>query len=316
MRTRSARTRSAPRVVVVGSANMDLVARLDRLPEAGESRIADSFEMLPGGKGANQAVAAARAGGKVQFVGRVGSDDFGSRLHGRCREEGIDVRHLKREATVSSGSALILVEKSGQNVIAVSSGANSRLGAEDVRHAGEAIRGADVVLLQLEIPEAAVREVVRQAAHHGVPVVLNPAPARALDSSLLGRVTCLTPNEAEASVLAGIRVTSPRSASRAAERLRERFPGWVLITMGASGVFVSGDGIHRLVRGFPVRAVDTVAAGDVFNGAFAVAWAEGRPLADAVSFGQAAAALSVQRRGAMDSAPSREEIDRFLRRHA
>jgi ribokinase len=316
MTTRSLRARSGPRLVVVGSANMDMVARLDRLPAAGETRMADGLEILPGGKGANQAVAAARAGGKVQFVGRIGRDDFGSRLLERCREDGVGVRHLRRDPRSASGSALILVEKSGQNAIAVSSGANSRLGIQEVRCAGAAIRGADVVLVQLEVSDAAVRETVRLATHHQVPIVLNPAPARPLDPAILRRVACLTPNEAEASALSGVRITSTRSAARAAERLRERVPGCVLITMGSTGVFVSGDGIHGMYPGFRVRAVDAVAAGDVFNGTFAVAWAEGMSLVDAVSFGQAAAALSVQRRGAMDSAPSREEIDGFLLRHA
>lgn len=316
MTTQGPRRLLGPRVVVVGSANMDLVARMDRLPKPGETRMADGFEMLPGGKGANQAVAAARAGGAVQFVGRIGRDGFGSRLLERCREEGVGVRHLSRDPKAASGSALILVETSGQNAIAVSSGANARLGIQEVRRSGTAIRGADVVLVQLEVSDAVVRETVRLAAHHRVPVILNPAPARVLAPTVLEKVACLTPNEAEASALSGIRVTSPRSAARAAARLRERGPACVLITMGAAGVFVSGDGIHELFQGFPVHAVDTVAAGDVFNGAFAVAWAEGRSLADAVSFGQAAAALSVQRRGAMDSAPRREEIDRFLRSNA
>ena len=309
------RGRSGPRVVVVGSANMDLVARLDRLPAAGETRMADGFEILPGGKGANQAVAAARAGGRVQFVGRVGKDDFGSRLSLRFRAEGIGVRYLSRDPEVASGSALILVEASGQNAIAVSSGANAFLGTCEVRQAGEAFQRADVALVQLEVSDAVVRQTVRLAARHRIPVVLNPAPARALDPEVLGRVSCLTPNEAEASVLSGIRITSPRSAARAAQRLRELGPGCVLITMGSAGVFVSGEGIHAMVPGFPARPIDTVAAGDVFNGAFAVARAEGRGLAAAVSFGQAAAALSVQRRGAMDSAPCRDEIDRFLLRH-
>ncbi|MFM7818541.1 MAG: ribokinase [Verrucomicrobiota bacterium] len=313
--TRHGGRRSGPRVVVVGSANMDLVARLDRLPVAGETRMAEGFESLPGGKGANQAVAAARSGGRVEFVGRIGSDDFGTQLSRRCRGEGLGVRYLGRDPRAPSGSALILVETSGQNAIAVSPGANARLGTAEVRRAEEAFRKADVVLIQLEVSDAAVRETVRLAERHRVPVLLNPAPARSLDPWILGRITCLTPNEAEASMLSGVRITSPRSAARAAQKLRDQGPACVLITMGSAGVFVSGDGIHSMVPGFRVRAVDTVAAGDVFNGAFAVAWSEGRGLAEAVSFGQAAAALSVQCRGAMDSAPRRDEIDRFLLRH-
>ena len=316
MRTRPSDSRPAPRVVVVGSANMDLVARVDRLPARGETRMAEGFEILPGGKGANQAVAAARAGGRVEFVGRVGRDDFGSRLLGRCRLERVGIGNISRDPKVSSGSALILVEASGQNVIAVASGANARMGTGDVRRAGEAIGSADAVLIQLEVSDAVVREVIRLAASRRVPVVLNPAPARRVDPGLLARVDCLTPNETEASVLSGIRITSLRSAARVAQRLRELGPGCVLITMGSAGVFVSGEGVHALVSGFPVQAVDTVAAGDVFNGSFAVARAEGRGLVDAVVFAQAAAAISVQRKGAMDSAPRREEIDRFLLRHS
>ena len=315
MTTRNRGSRSGVRVVVVGSANMDLVARLDRLPAAGETRMAEGLEILPGGKGANQAVAAARAGGRVEFVGRIGRDDFGSRLSSRCLEEGVGIRYLGRDSKAPSGSALILVETSGQNAIAVSSGANARLGIQEVRRSSDAFQRADVVLIQLEVSDSVVRETVRLASRHRVPVVLNPAPARPLDPALLGQIGCLTPNEAEASALSGVRITSSQSAARAARRLRELGPRCVLVTMGSAGVFVSGEGTHALLPGFPVRAVDTVAAGDVFNGAFAVGWAEGRTLVDAVSFGQAAAALSVQRRGAMDSAPRREEIDRFLLRH-
>lgn len=308
--------RLGPRVVVVGSANMDLVARLDRLPATGETRMAEGFEILPGGKGANQAVAAARAGGRVESIGRVGRDDFGSRLRARLREEGVGVRYLSQDPEASSGAAVILVERSGQNVIAVAPGANALLGTAGVRRAEDAIRKADVVLVQLEISDAAVLETVHLAERHQVPVLLNPAPARRLSPWILGRITCLTPNEAEASLLSGVRITSPRAAARAAQKLRDHGPACVLITMGSAGVFVSGDGIHSMVPGFRVRAVDTVAAGDVFNGAFAVAWSEGLGVAEAVAFGQAAAALSVQRRGAMDSAPCREEIDRFLLRHS
>lgn len=304
-----------PFLVVVGSSNTDMVIHLDRLPRPGETLLGGDFRLAGGGKGANQAVAAARAGGRVALVARVGRDLFGDRALADFRREGLVVTHVRRDPTAPSGVALIFVARNGENCIAVAGGANARLAAADVRRARPAIARAAAVLLQLESPLETVETAAALAARAGVRVILNPAPARELPDSLLRCVSLLTPNETEAEVLTAGRVRDDRSAARAAERLRARGVGAVVITLGARGAFVASDHLSQRVPGFRVRPVDTVAAGDVFNGALAVALAEGRPLLEAVRFANAAAALSVTRPGAQASAPRRAEIERFLAKH-
>ncbi|MBN9692302.1 MAG: ribokinase [Verrucomicrobia bacterium] len=300
--------RSAPRICVVGSSNTDLIARLDRLPRPGETRSASTFTTAAGGKGANQAVAAARAGGRVSFVARLGRDAYGDAALKGFRQEGLNVRHVSRDDQHPSGVALIWLGPRGVNSIAVVPGANAQLTSAHVDQAQASLLRSQVVLLQLESPLPTVERAAQLAHEAGIPVVLNPAPAQRLPGSLLRRITCLTPNETEAAYLTGLRVHSWASADRAARRLRERGPTYVIITLGARGVFVSGPDLHQPAPGIPVEAVDTVAAGDVFNGALAVAWAEGRPILEAVNFAQAAAAISVTRPGAQSSAPTRREI--------
>ncbi len=304
-----------PFLVVVGSSNTDMVIHLDRLPRPGETLLGGEFRLAGGGKGANQAVAAARAGGRVALVARVGRDLFGDRALAGFRREGLVVTHVRRDPTAPSGVALIFVARNGENCIAVAGGANARLAAADVRRARPTIARAAAVLLQLESPLEAVQTAAHLAARAGVRVLLNPAPARELPDSLLRCVSLLTPNETEAEVLTAVRVRDDRSAARAAERLLARGVGTVVLTLGARGAFVAADHLRQRVPGFRVRAVDTVAAGDVFNGALAVALAEGRPLLEAVRFANAAAALSVTRPGAQASAPHRAEIERFLAAH-
>jgi ribokinase len=302
-----------PRILVVGSSNTDMIIRLDRIPRPGETILGGEFAIAAGGKGANQAVAAARAGGHVTFVARVGRDIFGEQALAGFVEDGIDVGKVVRDAAEPSGVALIFVAKDGENSIAVASGANARLAPADVGRAAAAFGDADVLVLQLETALPTVRKAVALAAASGVRVILNPAPARDLPSALLGRVSILTPNESEAERLSGIKVSDEFSAARAAATLRRRGVETVVITLGARGAYVNGPGERRLVPGFKVKPVDTTAAGDVFNGALAVALAEGKALADAVRFANAAAALSVTKRGAQPSAPRRREIVRFLK---
>lgn len=304
-----------PFLVVVGSSNTDLVIRLDRLPRPGETRLGGEFSLAAGGKGANQAVAAARAGARVALVARVGRDLFGDRALAGFRRAGLQVKYVRRDPRAPSGVALIFVARNGENCIAVAGGANARLSPADVHRARPAIARAAAVLLQLESPLETVTAAATLAAHAGGQVILNPAPARDLPDTLLRRVTLLTPNETEAEALTGMRVRDERSARRAAERLLARGVGTVVITLGARGAYVAGGDLRQRVPGFRVRAVDTVAAGDVFNGALAVALAEGRPLLEAVRFANAAAAISVTRPGAQPSAPRREEIERFLAGH-
>lgn len=301
-----------PRIVVVGSSNTDMIIRLDRIPRPGETMLGGEFGTAAGGKGANQAVAAARAGGEVTFIARVGQDVFGEQAIDGFKEAGIHVEHVARDASAPSGVALIFVAKNGENSIAVASGANARLSTADVMKAGDAFVDARVVLMQLETPMETVQAAAEMAAEEEARVILNPAPARALPNELLRQVAVLTPNETEAELLTGIKIRDEIAAKVACERLIDRGVRAVILTMGARGAFVA-DGDTRLqVPGFRVQPVDTVAAGDVFNGALAVALGEGKPMLTAVKFAGAAAAISVTRAGAQPSAPKREEIDALL----
>ena len=301
------------RIVVVGSSNTDMIVQAARIPRPGETILGGAFTMAAGGKGANQAVGAARAGGQVTFVARVGDDLFGRQaIEGFCKDN-IDVTHVTRDTGAPSGVALICVAADGENSIVVASGANGRLSPADVQVARGAIASAAVLLCQLETPIETVKAAVEMAAGAGVRVILNPAPARPLDDDLLRHVSVLTPNETEAELLTGVKVDDDRAAAKAAGVLRKRGVKTVLITLGARGTFACADGIEQLVPAFKVEPVDTTAAGDVFNGALAVALAEGRPLPEAVRFANAAGAISVTRLGAQPSAPKRAEIESLLR---
>ncbi|MDW8309728.1 MAG: ribokinase [Verrucomicrobiales bacterium] len=302
-----------PHIVVVGSSNTDLIVRVPRIPRPGETILGGRFTTAPGGKGANQAVAAARAGARVTLIARVGRDAFGSQALAGFVRDGIDVRFVRRDPDAPSGVALIFVAADGQNSIAVAGGANANLSVADVRRAQRAFAHARVLLLQLETPLPTVKAAAQLAARRGVRVVLNPAPARDLPDELLRRVSVLTPNEIEAAALSGVKVRDLASAEKAARRLLQRGVEAVIITLGARGALVSSAAGTERVKGFRVRAVDTTAAGDVFNGALAVALSEGRPLREAVRFANAAAAISVTRMGAQPSAPTRDEIERLLR---
>jgi len=296
-------------VLVVGSSNTDMVLRVARIPRPGETVLGGAFAMAGGGKGANQAVAAARAGARVTLVARVGDDVFGERALAGFRAAGVGTRFVLKTAGAASGVALIAVDERGENSIAVASGANERLSVADIEAAGAAFAAADVVLLQLESPLETVAAAVRTAGGKAVPVILNPAPARPLADTLLSGVSVLTPNESEAELLSGVPVRDDDGVRAAAAALRERGPRSVIVTLGGRGVYALAPDFEGFVPSFKVEAVDTTAAGDVFNGALAVALAEKRPLAEALRFAQAAAAISVTRPGAQPSAPSRAEIE-------
>ena len=299
-------------VLVVGSSNTDMIIRVPRIPRPGETVLGGEFSMAAGGKGANQAVAAARAGGRVAFVARIGEDDLGARALAGFQSEGIDTRFVLRAPGAPSGLALITVDERGENSISVASGANALLSAGDVEAAEAAFSAADILLLQLESPLATVEAALCLAEDKGLPVILNPAPARPLADDLLRRVAVLTPNEHEAELLAGVPVRDEEGAREAAVRLRARGPAAVIVTLGERGAYASSREFEGLVPAFKAVPVDTTAAGDVFNGALAVALAENRPLAEAVRFAQAAAAISVTRPGAQPSAPTRAEIEVLL----
>lgn len=303
----------AGKIVVVGSSNTDMVVKLPRLPRPGETVLGGSFYLAAGGKGANQAVAASRAGGEVALVACLGEDLFGEQALRGFVEDGIDVRHLVRTAEAPSGVALIAVDARGENSIAVASGANALLQPHHVERVASAIAAADVLLMQLEIPPETVEAALAVAAEHGTRVVLNPAPARPLSDEVLRGVSVLTPNAAEAGELAGV---PSGHCVEAASVLLSRGVDAVIVTLGAEGVYALTAEGGRRTPAFPVPVEDTTAAGDVFSGALAVALAEGQALEEAVTFASAAAALSVTRRGAQPSAPHRHEILELIRAHA
>ena len=303
------------KVVVVGSTNTDLTMRVPRIPARGETILGHGFRTTGGGKGANQAVAAARAGGAVLFVSAVGADAFGERALKALREEGIDVDGVRQVPGVASGVALILVDDVGENSIAVAPGANHELTREDVEPLAHLLEPGDALLLQLEIPLDAVQAAVDLGRRRGARVILNPAPARALPNALLSGVSLITPNEGEAARLTGVRIEGDAALAEAAEALRRGGVRDVLITLGPRGVFASLNGELERVPPFSVTAIDTTAAGDVFNGTLATALVEGQPVGSAIRFASAAAAISVTRAGAQASAPRRDEIEAFLREH-
>lgn len=296
------------RIVVLGSTNTDMVVKAARIPAPGETILGGRFLMNPGGKGANQAVAAARLGGDVVFIAKVGDDLFGREAKTLFAKEGICTDYVLTDRSEPSGVALIMVDAKGENCISVASGANAKLTAEDITVARGEIEKAGVVLMQLETPLDTVLCAAQWAAAHGVPVVLNPAPACKLPDALLKCLSMITPNESEAQLLTGIQIADETSAAAAAKALCAKGVRCVVITMGAKGAYVYSDGHGELVPAFKVKAVDTTAAGDVFNGALAVALIEGRPLTVAVSFAAKAASISVTRMGAQSSAPSRAEL--------
>ncbi|RNL83964.1 ribokinase [Halostreptopolyspora alba] len=294
---------TAPRIAVFGSVNMDLVAYVATAPGSGQTVTGTEFRQVPGGKGANQAIAAARAGGDVSFLGAVGDDAFGTQLRSTLVESGIEVSGLRTEAG-ASGVAHIVVESDGANSIIVIPGANGRVtdvGDDDVR----LIRGSAALLLQLELPLPAVTAAARAAREVGVPTVLTPAPVQELPDELLDAVDLLVANQHEAAAIAG-----QSDPSRALAPLLERVPEAV-VTLGADGAVHGRRGEDPVrVPARPVTAIDTIAAGDTFCGALAVARAEGRSAEAALRFASEAAALSVQRYGASLSMPERAEIER------
>jgi ribokinase len=298
-----------PKLVVVGSSNTDMVVRAERIPLPGETVLGEKFIMTAGGKGANQAVAAARLGAEVTFVARLGRDVFGDTALAGFQAEGIHTDYIVRDDEEMSGVALIVVDRKAENIIAVAPGSNGCLSPLDVAAAEAAIQQADGVLLQLEIPLDAVRAAIELAQRHNVKVLLNPAPAQSLPADLLRLIDVLTPNESEAANLAGC---ATYAAAEVLPRLQALGPSRVVVTLGSRGCDVLIERQVQNVPSFPVEAADTTGAGDCFNGALAVALARGLKMVEAVQYANAAAALAVTRFGAQASMPTDEEVQRFL----
>jgi len=296
------------KITVIGSTNTDMVIKSPRLPQPGETILGETFFMTQGGKGANQAVAVARLGGEVMFVAKTGADIFGNNTRELLQKEGIDGKYLLTDPVHPSGVALITIDEKAENSIVVSSGANGNLLPEDLAQIPEIIEDVKIILMQLEIPLETVKYVAEAAFHQGKKVILNPAPGRPLPTNLLKKLYLITPNETEAELISGIKITDLQSAKLAAQRIHQLGVSAVIITMGAKGALIYADSKMELIPAISVKAVDTTAAGDVFNGALAVALTEGKTLSEAVRFASKAAAISVTRMGAQDSVPHRHEI--------
>lgn len=300
-------------VAVVGSLNLDLVIKAPRLPAAGETVTRGIFGPFPGGKGANQAVAAARLGARVRMIGAIGKDAFGTQLREGLRRDGVDVSHVIEIGDAPSGVALITVDPHGQNTIVVAPGANWRLTPAHVDEAADLIARSQILLLQLEIPIETVIRAAEIAARAKVRVVLDPAPApeSPLPDRLIRLIDVINPNEVEAKALTGARVADEREARDAAERLLATGVRSVVIKLGARGAFVAEGDVRTALPGIQVDPVDTTAAGDAFAGALAVALGEGRSITDAARFANVAGAISVTRMGAQPSMPRRAEVVEF-----
>ena len=304
-------------IVVIGSSNTDMIIKTARIPRPGETVLGGDFSIAPGGKGANQAVSAARAGGQVIFIARVGEDMFGEKAVDGFIGDTINIDYIIKDTNAPSGVALIFVDEQGENSIAVASGANAHVSPADVHAAQDIIASAGIVLMQLEIPIETVETAAELASSNGVEVILNPAPAQPLGDDLLKNVSILTPNETEAELLTGIKVEEEEGAANAASELIAKGVKTVLITLGARGVYVAAPEYKGIIPAYSVDTiVDTTAAGDVFNGVLAVSLAENKTLPEAVRFSNAAAALSVTKLGAQTSAPYRHEIESFMEYNA
>ena len=299
------------RITVIGSMNMDLTICTPKVPQLGETVLGGGFLTAPGGKGANQAIAAAKLGYPVSFVGSVGADAFGQRLVASLSESGVDVTHVSTDPQKPTGVAVIVVS-GGDNFIIIDQGANNAVTPEAVNSLEALIRESSIVILQLEIPLETVRTAVKIAKAYQVPVLLNPAPAVPLEDELLKQVDILTPNETECGILTGRTVNDAASAAAAGEALLARGVKQVVITIGSQGVLYSDGGTFHRIPAYSVQAVDSTAAGDSFTGALAGGLTEGKSLAEAARFATAVAACTVTKRGAQDSLPTMDEVRAFL----
>jgi len=299
------------KLVVVGSCNTDMVIKADRLPIPGETVLGGTFFMNPGGKGANQAVAASRMGGNVTFISKTGNDVFGKQSVVLYNSENINTDYIFSDPNNPSGVALITVDSRGENCIVVASGANASLCPADIEKAGSEIESSDLVLMQLEIPLDTVEYVAELASRKNIKVILNPAPARALSDQLLKNIYIIIPNKSEAEILSGIKVTDYDSARQAADIISAKGCDIVVITLGSQGALIKDHDEYHFVDAVKVDAVDTTAAGDVFCGTVCVGLSEGRTILESVQLAARASAITVTRMGAQSSIPTRAELLTF-----
>lgn len=300
------------KLVVLGSINADHILNLEHFPTPGETVTGQEYQVAFGGKGANQAVAAGRSGADIAFIACVGDDDTGNRVCKQLASDNIDTSPISTIKDASTGVALIFVNGAGENVIGIHAGANGALTPSLVEEQNQKIAQASALLMQLESPLESVLSAAKIAHQNQTKVVLNPAPACELSDELLGLVDMITPNETEAEKLTGVRVENDDDAAVAAQVLHAKGIETVIITLGSRGVWLSENGKGQRVPGFKVKAVDTIAAGDTFNGALVTALLEDKPMNEAIRFAHAAAAIAVTRKGAQPSVPWRHEIDEFL----
>lgn len=299
-----------PDILVIGSMNADLVVRAPRFPQPGETISGEDLQIIPGGKGANQAVAAARQGASVAMVGRVGNDSFGPGLINNLKQNDVDTSHVQVDPELATGTAIIVLDTNGQNSIVLSPGGNGKVSPADLENVS--FPGHKLLLLQLEIPSEAVVSAAQRAKESGLRVLLNPAPARPLPDELISLPDFLLPNETELSLLTNQRVDDLASAEKAAKTLLERGAQNVIVTLGANGALIVNKELTKHIPAFKVDVIDTTAAGDAFIGGFASALLQNKPLEEAVRYGCACGALATTKFGAQPSLPTREEVERFI----
>ena len=299
------------KILVIGSLNMDLVTGVEKMPRIGETLLGESFKQIPGGKGANQACAAARLGGEVTMIGHVGNDNFGEALISSLYNDGVDTSCINKIDKVSTGIAVIIVDDMGDNSIVVVPGANYTLTSEDIDNSIEYINKADIIVTQLEIPVEAVKTALKKAKEQGKYTILNPAPAKKLDDEIIGNVDLLTPNETELEVLSDVKIETEEDVLKAAKVLINKGIKELIVTLGSKGcLYINKDGFKRF-SSYKVDAVDTTAAGDSFTAAIAVGLSEGKQIDEAIDFASKVGALTVTKEGAQSSLPYRQDVIDF-----
>ncbi len=302
-----------PKIVVVGSSNIDLVVKSARIPATGETILGGNFIMTPGGKGANQAVAAVKLGAQVHFIAKLGNDVFGTQALNSLKKQGVNLKYVTQTANAPSGVALIAVDKNGNNAIVVAPGANQLLNPQDVKQAFSDIASAGAVVAQLEISLETVEFAAKLANKFKVPFILDPAPAQKLPAELLKITDVIKPNETEAQILTGIKITSEKTACAAAASLLKKGVNTVILTMGKKGCLLANSRMNKYIPAQKVKPLDSTAAGDAFTGALAFCIAQGRPILDSALFANYVAALSVTKMGAQSSMPTLKAVKKFIK---